>query len=432
MKFILRAAGFLLGLWLLIYAANTFFVQTDTLVYLSLHELTHRDDVDLAIVGSSVARNHFEPNMIREKTGLTSFNASVTYMSLQGCNAIGKLLFDHHDPKYTVLVAEPYFFEETRESAQTQFRLMPFIKNPIDRVSYYLDLCSQDDRWFDRIFLPRIYGVENFEQFTKTVRHHIDPAYYYQLQREAANKYIGSTYQGSGYMHPGHSIDEASRMRISPYHSGVRSADQLPEYSQKALLRFAKLCEKNDSQLMVVIFPFITSIMFSEPSFPDYNELLADFCKENGIPCYDLTLAKDELLPPLDEYYQNIEHMGIDGTIAITNAFAEIFNRHYAGENISDLFYEDYDEFFDTIDYVVNTWIEPDDETGGYIAKSNHTDSIVPEYRFTAIAADGSETLLRDYSTDAQYTAALPEETYLRVYTRAQGTEHKPVYFDRN
>lgn len=426
MRFILRAAGFLLGLWLLIYTANTFFIQTDSLAYLSLHELTHRDNVELAIVGSSVALNHFDPKIIQEKTGLITYNASSFYMSLQGCNALAKLVFDHHDPKYTILIAEPFFFEKTTESTQTQFRLMPFIKNPIDRATYYLDLCSQDDLWLDRLFLPRIHGVESFDQFTKTLRHHLDP-------QQALRDLMDSTsYQGGGFLDRGDSISEAERMRISSYHSNVRGADALPEYSKKAILRFAKLCKQNGSQLMIVTFPFITSSMFAEPSFSDYNELLAEFCRENDIPCYDLTLAKEEFLPPLDAYYQNAEHMGIDGAVIVTDALIEIFNRHYAGEDISALFYKDYDEFFSTIDYVVNTWLEPDAENGGYIAKSNHLDSILPEYRFTAIASDGSETLLRDYSADPKYTLPLPEGTYLRVYARAQGTEHTPVYFDRN
>jgi len=432
MKTILRGLCFALGLALLLYIANTFFVQTDTLSYLTLHELTTRDDIDLAFVGSSVARNHFEPTIITEQTGLTAFNLALPYMSMQGSIAAAKLMFAHHSPEWTVLVAEPYLFTAERESPQTQFRLMPFIKNPIDRLSYYIDTSSQDDRWIDRLLMPRLFGVESAEQLIKTLHIHMDPEHYRQLQREqAVNVDIGSTYQGSGYMHPGGNIPEADRLRIAPYQAKANAVPGLSAYSQHALQRLERLCEKNGSKLMVIIFPYITASMLAEPDYLAYNQHLKAYCASRGIPCFDFTFARESLMPSLDPYFQNVEHMGIDGTLALSRAFCEVFTRYTAGEDVSDLFYPDTAAYLASIDRVTNVWFDKQTEEGVYTAACHHGTQVSPEYRFAAVAADGQETTLRDYAADNSWQGSVPDGHVLRVYARAQHCAQPPVYFDQ-
>ena len=429
MKFILRAAGFLLGLWLLLGLANTFLVKTDTLSYLSLHEMTHRDDVQLAFVGSSVARNHFVPDVIMEETGLASYNVAHPYMSMPGSLALAKVMFDHHDPEYTVLVAEPYMFEATRESTQTQFRVMSFIKNPLDRLSYYIDLCLQDERWLDRALLPRQYAVDSVEDFLKTLRHHTDVSPYFEHYAQYAGTNASSTYRGSGFMYPNPAAEESERLRLAAGRAAASGITALPEYSQRAILRFKKLCEKNDSKLMVVIFPYLTASLLSTPDYLTYNALLRSFCAENDIPCFDFTLAKEELMPSLDAYYENVEHMSYPGAELFTRAFCRVFAMQNAGEDVCDLFYQTTEEYLASITRVTNVWFKSA-EPGAYIASCNHGSAVTPEYAFAAIAKDGSETMLREYAADPAYAGDIPEGTMLRVYARAQGSEEEAVYFD--
>lgn len=429
MKFILRAAGFLLGLWLLLGLANTFLIKTDTLSYLSLHELTHRDDVDLAFIGSSVARNHFVPDVILEETGLASYNVAHPYTSMQGSIALAKVTFAHHNPRYTVLVAEPYMFEQTHESTQTQFRIMSFIENPLDRLSYYFDLCRQDERWLDRMLLPRQYAVDSFDDLSKTFRHHADVSPYFEHYAQYAGTDASSTYRGSGFMYPNPAAPESERLRLAAGRSPAGEFTALPAYSQQAILRFKALCEKNDSELMVVIFPYITSALLSTPNYLIYNALLRDFCAENGIPCFDFTLAKEELMPVLDPYYENIEHMSYPGAQLLTRAFCKVFTRFSAGEDVRELFYQSTEEYLASIKRVTNVWFDRA-EPGAYLATSNHGTAVTPEYAFAAIAEDGSETILREYAADPAYTGHVPEDATLRVYARVKENDSPAAYYD--
>ena len=76
-----RAALFMLCLVLMAAFANKFLLQTDTTTFLTVREMQQRDDIELAIVGSSVVRDHFDPYLISERTGLTAFDVAPADMS---------------------------------------------------------------------------------------------------------------------------------------------------------------------------------------------------------------------------------------------------------------------------------------------------------------------------------------------------------------
>ena len=64
-------------------------------------------------------------------------------------------------------------------------------------------------------------------------------------------------------------------------------------------------------------------------------------------------------------------------------------------------------------------------------ADCNHGSQVTPEYRFTLRAADGSETVLRDYDAEPTFTCdvSLLSGGTPRVYARVQG-ETDAVFFD--
>lgn len=429
MRATLRAICFAAGLALLLHIANIFFVQTDTLAYLSLHELTHRDDVELAFVGSSVARNHFVPDVIRDETGLEPFNLGIPYMGLQGSIASAKLLFEHHQPKWTVLVAEPFLFEAQRESVQTQLRLMPFIRNPLDKAAYYLDTCMEDDQWLDRLMMPRLFGVESLEDLNKSIRMRVDTEYYQRRQRELAEKKSGYSYQGNGFVYPSSASEDAQRWKIAGYHSTMDTIEELPAFYVDHILRFAQLCRKNNSSLIIIYFPYYTATRLAVPNHLAYGDLLKAFCAEQGIPFFNFAMAKEALMPELEPYYENNDHMSIDGANLLSQAFCKAFNAHREGKQTDDYFYEDAQAYLASIDRVVNTWFETA-QAPVYAAASNHGSMVTPEYCFAWIDPEGKETIVREYTPDPVWQGEIPQGHTLRVYAKAASGGQTPVYCD--
>lgn len=75
MKHFIRLAVFLLGFALLVILADCTLIQTDTFVALTLSEMKSRSDIELAVIGSSIVRDHFNAELISEKTGKQAFSA---------------------------------------------------------------------------------------------------------------------------------------------------------------------------------------------------------------------------------------------------------------------------------------------------------------------------------------------------------------------
>ena len=141
MKHFIRLAVFLLGFALLVILADCTLIQTDTFVALTLSEMKSRSDIELAVVGSSIVRDHFNAELISEKTGKQAFSAAVPGLSLQGELALTRELYKTNDPAYTVLVLEPYNFDTVKEDPNAQYKLMPFLSDTGNRFDYYLDVC---------------------------------------------------------------------------------------------------------------------------------------------------------------------------------------------------------------------------------------------------------------------------------------------------
>ena len=95
---IIRLCVFLLGfVWLIIFA-NTFLIKTDTYARLTLAELQERDDIQVAFVGSSIVRDHFNAEMISEQTGFTCFSVGIPCAALQADLAVTKELYRKNKP----------------------------------------------------------------------------------------------------------------------------------------------------------------------------------------------------------------------------------------------------------------------------------------------------------------------------------------------
>ena len=108
MKHFIRLAVFLLGFALLVILADCTLIQTDTFVALTLSEMKSRSDIELAVVGSSIVRDHFNAEMITKETGLESFSLGIPCAALQADLAMTKEFYRTNHPEWTVLVVEPF------------------------------------------------------------------------------------------------------------------------------------------------------------------------------------------------------------------------------------------------------------------------------------------------------------------------------------
>jgi len=448
----LRLCAFLLGFALLTLFANFHFIKTDTIASLTLHEMKQRSDIELALVGSSIVRDHFNAPLITEQTGKTAFCATVPTASMPASIALTRELFCTSSPEWVVLVTEPYNFQTVREATEAQYKLMPYLSDPANMLDYYLRTCDEDGYYIDRLLMMRGFGAESISDVVKTIGLRYFPKKTYEWLRPSLDPTIA--YQGSGFLR--HETDARADDLIRESVHREYSAEQFALFdgSREQLLAYKQLCEENGANLMVVIYPNHTSHALAEPGFLDYNDSLMDFCEEMGVPCFNFSFAKPELMERLDPYFYDLYHMVGQGADILSHAFIRVFNAYTGGEDASSLFYQNRWQYLDSLNFTTNVWItryqsgEPwnpaleQDQArvmelastqDVFMADCNHYVMFTPEYRFVLIEEDGSETLLQDYGVDTLYACekgALDGKT-LRAYARIQGHEHTgEVWYD--
>lgn len=426
----IRIVGFMLCLVLLIAFANRFLLQTDTVAFLTVREMQQRDDIELAIVGSSVVRDHFDPALITQMTGKTAYNVAMPTASFQTKMAMTEELFHTNDPEWVIMVVEPYSLNNAKESLEGQYKLMPVLSDAGTALRYYLRLCREDGLYMERLLLFRTQMASSLSEVGKTIGLWLNPEE--TFERVKGNMEPGTTYMGQGFLRYDVEpmTEEYMRQRIGRIERTRWEWDYpLFETTKQSLLDYKALCEENGAKLLLVIHPMHTGYLLYHQDFVPYNASLMRFCEENGIVCYNFAYAKPEFFPALDDYYFDYDHMNADGAQILSEAFARFFNLYAAGEDVSSLFYTNQYEYLDAIDFIPNCWVIPTDE-GVYEADCLRTPTMTVEYRFVLRDEEGVETLLRDYSEEAVIEAQIPEGCNLRVYARLQGGEQDPeVYY---
>ena len=437
---VFRLVLFLLGFVLVLVFANTHLIQTDTIARLTIHEMQQRDDIELALVGSSIVHDHFNAQMITEKTGLETFCASIPTASMPTSIALTKELLSTNSPEWIVLVTEPYNFQTVKESTEAFYKLAPFLSDPANLLEYYLSTAREDYTYLDRLMMFRGFGVKSVSDALKTISLRYFPEQAYERLKPSMDPTV--SYQGRGFLR--HDTDERAD---EAFKTVIREQSDYYYYifdrSKEQILQMKKLCEENGAKFMIVVYPNHIAHSLAEPNFAPYNDELMRFCQEEGIPCYNFSFAKPELLPDMRGYFYDLYHMVGEGADILSQAFCDVFNAHQRGEDVSHLFYEYNWQLINAVDYITNTWLtlydpaqekEPVDPlylefTKAYdvfIADCNRGTYVQPEYRFAVLLEDGSEYPAQDYSTQSYFicpTGAIDGMT-LRVYARVAGEEN--------
>ena len=434
---------FFLGFALFLCFANAHLIQTDTFARLTIHEMQQREDIELAFVGSSIVRDHFNAQMITEKTGLNAFCATVPTASMPASIALTRELFKTNSPEWVVLVTEPYNFHTVKEAPEAYYKLAPYLSDPANMLDYYLRTCDADGFFLERLLMFRGFGAQSVSDVIKTIGLRYFPEETYERLKKDMDPTV--FYQGCGFLR--HETDErADALLRTVIREYTGYYYELFDKSKEQIKIYKQLCEQNGAKLLVVVYPNHASHALAEPGFADYNDSLMAFCAEIGVPCYNLSYAKPELMPNLNGYFFDLYHMVGEGADILSDTFCTVFDAHRRGEDISHLFYRNRWAYFDAIDFITNTWLVHFDPSAEWDMALNHDEASVrelaaqqdvflfdcnrgtyvqPEYRLVIRNADGSETLLADYGTDTLYACEkgmLAGQT-LRLYARVQGAQ---------
>ena len=397
---LLRLAAFLLGLALIVAFANTFCIKTDIYAALTMAEVKTRSDIEVAFVGSSIVRDHFNAEMISKEIGKTCFALGIPCGMLQGNIASTRELYRKNSPEWTILVIEPFTVDSAREGIEGQYDLLPFLSSPFEQLRYYYSVAKEDGWYVDRAFMFRDYAVDSFGEFMETVGMHLRPFQTYEKIRPTLDPRM--TYMGSGYSRcdTDERATEMVRQQIIREYTGY-VYDLLPQ-TREMLLEYRDLVAQKGSKLLVFIYPNMTAHNLAIPGFLDYADALTRFCGENDMPCVNFSYAKPELYPrETDQYYFDLYHMVGEGADIFSASFCKFFKAYLAGEDTSDWFYADRWAYFSSVSFITNCWIQtylPDGEWNGAWEQSRQAVAAASETYITH-AKNADVALVTHYNT---------------------------------
>ena len=430
----MRLILFLLLLVPFVFFANRFLLKTDTVYYYTMLEMTHRDDIDIAFVGSSVVTYNFDPAVVTEQTGHVAYDAGLGAIGVPTSVEVARQLFRTNHPELVVLVIDPVSLLFPNEDIQAQIRMLPFIRNPVERLAYTLDLSTQDGKFLDRLLPFKLQPIASFEDFVRNVELFFDPAGYAERHNLLWDGPLA--YRGHGHVHVNRSVEKGGLlqgMSIRPYTACDDGA--LFPYTEKKLLEFKALCEEQGTRLLVMFGPDLTVYRLAVYGYVQKLESVAQLCRQNGIDFCDFTLARPEFLPVLDDYYYDVYHLNGKGSQVFSQKLSEYLNLYLAGEPVDHLFYATQQEALEHVDFITNVWVNGETRDGKLTltADCNRGPNVTPEYRFALKHADGSANLLRDYSKEPLLSLELsdiPEDSSIVVYARPRDDLQKdPVCY---
>jgi hypothetical protein len=215
------------------------------------------------------------------------------------------------------------------------------------------------------------------------------------------------------------STDSFSREKIAP--------DKL-----KYLNACVELCKKNN--IDVALFTGVTSVMrmYACDGFQDADEYCREYAEKNGIKYYNLNYMKDRetLLP--DECMKDYNHSNGEGAMAASKFFAEVIKAEEAGEDTSQYFYANLDEFKKSVKRIVavGAEIQPDEERENILhisITSLQNDDVRPQYRVSLRKQDEEEyTVAQDWTAESEIEIEIGDAA--RYTIKVEAAAEDPSY----
>lgn len=254
--------------------------------YFYASEAMERQECDLVILGSSRARNHYNPEILSDSLGMSCFNAGKSGHFLMYQSAQLHVMLSRYTPKWIILDVVPYDFTGGNNYDRLSV-LLPYKRH--EETHRFLKMRSEFEMWkcmseiypYNSMFLKLIPNLKNTGAFNKNG---FQPLHGY--------------YKGEKQIYDNDSIKTDD--------------DKVEEFR-----RIIKLCKNKGIKLTVVTSPF----------YADYKKqtsttlLVKEICNEEGIEYFNFLNDKDFEDIKL---YHTVDHLNFYGADKFTNKVVKL------------------------------------------------------------------------------------------------------------
>ena len=357
------------------------------------------DNIDTIFIGSSHSYCSINPDIINDKTGVSSYNLGTpaqkldaSYYLLREANANSDIKTVYLELYYDMwrknVVIGGTHFEKT--SIEDTIHIVDFTRFSLYKYDYILHSVAPK-YYIDTIFVERRYWRKVFDSDAIKKR-------FSDICNEINNKEDYGDFKGFEASYD--SLSEGSLL-IEDRIDNVDFEKLVSGEYLEDLYKIINYCKENDIHLVLYSAPVLDiNILSCRDSYTKYVRVINKIAEENGLEYYDFNLCKRNFYSNDVTYYrQDMDHLNVKGSTELSELFAKIMNGEYKKQ---DVFYDTFEEKIINDDPTVyGIIINSDDSTEDiYIISNIDNDSTRLSYQINS-----DETHIDIYLDDVLYNS---------------------------
>ncbi len=292
--------------------------------------------LDFVVSGASHSLCAFVPEVLDEDLDVNSYNLSIASGTMRERYELLAMELDRN-PVDTVVIGLSYDSltrPDEKRGWEGAFYLMAKM-SPAERVSYLFRALSPTDdaavyaEWLSRGWDCLVMALRG----TWTSTNRLADKGHYLINEELANAdWIPADY-------------------AAVYNTGSNWADQ-NESEVEYLNQMLDLCEEAGVEVVLVTVPISEAFICRKPDYDLFLGWYEEIAEERGLTFLDFNLYQEHWDMFSDEAdFMDELHLNAEGSAKFTELFTSVYTMIQNGEDVSDLFYDSYEELESHADY---------------------------------------------------------------------------------
>lgn len=362
------------------------------------------ENADVVFIGASRIWCTFDPAVFEKELGLNcAINAGTPGQPICGTYFEVKDMVErmHPDRVYIGVMIDSLLEDEDDTIARLYVYDRLSLKN---KILMTLDcFTAEESKWFFKTYrYSYLLSLEQIKMniYEKTALRetgaHLRGG---NEERGDLDRYVGKGFTVNWHSYPMGTIPIMGAVEFSP--------DKVSEDKLKYLDACIKLCKDNNIEVNLVTGVTSVMRMYACTGYQEANDFYKSYAEANGIKYYNLNYMKErESLLPDDKMY-DYNHCNGEGAHIASEFFAQIVKKEEAGEDVSQYFYRDLDDFKKSVKRIVAVGAEISEgkrENTVHISiKSLHNDDVTPLYRVLICGEDENEySAAQDWTRESE------------------------------
>lgn len=427
MKHIVKLAAFIAAFVFLNVVLCSFMPPRNSYSLSAWQSYYQKQDVDLAVFGSSLAACALPEDELALDTGLSVSSLATYGQSWDMTRIAVETVLQEHSPQTAILVMD-YYNMGSNPYPKAQFSFLYAeleSAHPADMPSILLRYMTSQSNFAKDTSLnvlfpwqsgdwPTDWGVAVSQKIDKVAATASSLQPLYLTAHPAVHRQDA----------PEDTIDFNT---IGGENTWNFSAHTFQRKSYDELADICNLCNQHGVDLIVICPPKpVLDIVSYENYFDTYQKFCA-FFSAHGAEYYDFNLAKPTLFENKElSYYSDHTHMNETGGKAFCQSMAEFLQLRQTGANLSELFITP-QEYLDGVNYITNVYFTIELQSDKFLVLANayHGPSVEAEYEYQVKVPGETEfQTFADYMdrTWAEYPATEHGTYTFRVNARVIGS----------